>query len=127
MYNKRNILIEFMDGCFNLKFLEEISGGDKEKLKYMMEAFIAEAPKYMEKIKEAHVSRDFDALHRVSHALKPLYLSIGAEKATLILKNIENYSRSAFYRELIPVEIQELDKINKEICQDLKYLMQINF
>lgn len=112
-----------MPTTFNLKFLEEISAGDQQKLNHLMQTFMEEAPKAVIKLNDLHKVRNFDGMYMVAHTIKPLYLSIGAEKAAGIVKNLENYCRSAFFRELIPVEIQELEKINNEICQEMANLM----
>lgn len=116
-----------MPSTFNLKFLEEISAGDQQKLKHLMQTFIDEAPKALNKLKDLQKVRNFDDMYQVVHTAKPLYHSVGSEKATAIIGNLENYSRSAFFRELIPVEIQELDKISSEICQEMSTLMQTKF
>jgi hypothetical protein len=115
-----------MSSSFKLNFLEEISAGDADKLRHLMNTFIEEAPKALIKLKDYYKVRNFDGMAMEAHAVKPLYLSVGAEKAALTIKNIENYSKTAFFHELIPVEIDELDKINNEICAEMKNHMQIN-
>lgn len=115
-----------MSSTFNLKFLEEISAGDKDKLKRLMLTFLEEAPKTVIKLRDLYKIRNFDDMHMTAHAAKPLYLSIGADKASVIIKNLETYTRSAFFRELIPVEIEALDKVNNEICSEMSLLMQNN-
>lgn len=108
---------------FNLRFLEEISDGDQQKLKRLMNAFMIEAPRNFLQLEEACKSRKYDELGKIAHTLKPLYLSIGAEKASSVVKNIEEYSRSAFLRELIPVEIDELGQLNKLIVDEMNTLL----
>lgn len=115
-----------MSNTFNLKFLEEISAGDNDKLKRLMQTFLDEAPKTVIKLRELYKNRNFEDMYMTAHTAKPLYLSIGAEKAAVIIKNLESYTRSAFFQELIPVEIEELDKINSEICSEMTLLMQNN-
>ena len=107
----------------NLKFLEEISGGDQDKLHRLVTTFMQEAPKAFEQIQGSFRDKKFDDLYRAAHTVKPLYLSIGAEKASLVINNLEAYSRSAFFRELIPVEIQELGKINEAIFREMNALI----
>ncbi len=108
---------------FNLKFLEEISAGDQDKLQRLVTTFLEEAPKAFEQIQGSFRDKKYDDLNRAAHTVKPLYLSIGAEKASFVIKNIEEYSRSAFFRELIPVEIQELGKINDSLFREMNALI----
>lgn len=111
----------------NLRFLEEISAGDQEKLKNLIQTFMSEAPGALNKLKNMLIVRNFDGMYDVVHAIKPLYHTIGSEKAAGIIKNLENYSRTAFFRELIPVEIEELDKINTEICNEMSVILHTKF
>lgn len=110
----------------NLHFLEEISAGDRQKLRKLLTTFMQEAPKAFELISKSFSEKKFEELGHAAHTVKPLYLSIGSDKAGAIIKNLEDYSRSAIYRELIPVEILELEKINQAIFNEMNAFLNIN-
>ena len=73
----------------DLKNLYELTGGDEDLLKEIMELFLDQTPGLMSNI-ISHFSRnEYDQVKEFSHTLKPTFTYVGMEKATELAEKIE--------------------------------------
>jgi PAS domain S-box-containing protein len=93
--------------------LEELTGGDDDLLKEMLDLFLEQTPEMMDKILDNLENENYEELKINTHTLKPTFTYVGIQEATELAEKIEEMAG----RENPPSE--ELTKsINrlKEIC-----------
>lgn len=84
---------------YNLKQLEELSGGSEEFIKSMVDTFIEHTPEQVEQLKEHYNNGDLASMGAVAHKIKPSLDLMGIgdlyddiRKIELMGKNEENSS-----------------------------------
>jgi len=73
----------------DLNNLYELTGGDKELLKEIMELFLDQTPGLMSKVLTHFKSNEYDKVKEFSHTLKPTFTYVGMDKATELAEQIE--------------------------------------
>ncbi|WP_372904899.1 response regulator [Rhodohalobacter sp.] len=74
----------------DLNNLYELTGGDEDLLKEIMELFLSQTPDLMSKIITHFNSSEYDKVKEFSHTLKPTFTYVGMEKATELTEKIES-------------------------------------
>jgi PAS domain S-box-containing protein len=73
----------------DLKNLYELTGGDEDLLKEIMELFLDQTPELMGNVISHFKSNEYDQVKEFSHTLKPTFTYVGMEKATELAEQIE--------------------------------------
>jgi len=73
----------------DLNNLYELTGGDKELLKEIMELFLDQTPGLMSKVLTHFKSNEYAKVKEFSHTLKPTFTYVGMDKATELAEQIE--------------------------------------
>jgi len=73
----------------DLNNLYELTGGDKELSKEIMELFLDQTPGLMSKVLTHFKSNEYDKVKEFSHTLKPTFTYVGMDKATELAEQIE--------------------------------------
>src|SRR6056297_3330688 len=73
----------------DLKNLYELTGGDEDLLKEIMELFLDQTPGLMSNVVSHFKSKEYDQVKEFSHTLKPTFTYVGMEKATELAEQIE--------------------------------------
>lgn len=73
----------------DLDNLYELTGGDENLLKEIMELFLDQTPGLMSKVLTHFHSKEYDQVKEFSHTLKPTFTYVGMEKATELAEQIE--------------------------------------
>lgn len=104
--------IAFEGNVTDLTFLKEFCEGDRIRMKKYIELYLNGTPENLKKIEEAFSKKDYSALSRVAHSIKPHFNYMGMKKAKELCENMENYSPEKDDFEQIPFLIIQL----KEAC-----------
>ncbi|MFN8397917.1 MAG: response regulator [Bacteroidia bacterium] len=75
--------------AMNLSALDAMVGDDKKLRKEIVDIFLQEVPKAMENLEEAFRAGDYEAMHRVLHAVKPSLLLFGVPGAKDLIEAAE--------------------------------------
>lgn len=67
----------------------KLLNGDSELLRELCQIFLTESPKLMQKLQQALLEKDFDALMRAAHSLKGEVSYLGAPGAMLAAAQLE--------------------------------------
>ena len=108
---------------FNLNYIEEISGGDKEFMKQLIDIFLEQVPVFISNMKKFYAEKELIDLAKEAHTAKSSVLIFGIENSGILLKKIQLLAES---NELstIPNFIQsvemELEVVAKELVKIVK-------
>lgn len=79
---------------YNLEYLEEISGGDKDFISDMLTDFFSNTPQTLEEIRETIIKEDWNELYKILHRFIPSFDFVGAENLIHKLRDFESKARS---------------------------------
>jgi hypothetical protein len=109
-----------MGKLYNLEYLQEISSGDKEFIKDMLNDFVMNTPGILAEI-DSHInSSDWMELYKTLHKFIPTFDFVGAEIIRDDLRNIEHYSKTKTNLELIDPLIVNIKSYCKDVILEIK-------
>lgn len=79
---------------FNLDYLENIAGGDKEFMGEMIDMFICQTPPQIESLKIAIDNNDYIQIAHIAHKIKPTFTMFGLDGLKVSFGDIENCAQS---------------------------------
>ncbi|PKD44077.1 PAS domain-containing hybrid sensor histidine kinase/response regulator [Rhodohalobacter barkolensis] len=74
---------------FKIENLEELTGGDDDLLKEMLDLFLEQTPDMMEKILDNLDNKNYEKVKMNTHTLKPTFTYVGIQEATELAEKIE--------------------------------------
>lgn len=74
----------------DLNYLEDFTFGNREVIKEILELFLTQTPKDLEKLTESVLNQDWTQVKAMAHHIKPTLTYVGAESLREILQNIES-------------------------------------
>ncbi|HAD13276.1 MAG TPA: hypothetical protein DCF33_12665, partial [Saprospirales bacterium] len=108
--SQQNIRSRYPD--YDLRFLEDFCDGDEVQMQYFLDKFEAQYPIEINRLKEALVRADREAIYRVAHGFRPQLEFVGLHKAVTIMLRIEQGSRQG-------VSFAELEALSKGMRENL--------
>lgn len=109
-----------MNKLYNLSYLEEISNGDNNFIKEMLNDFISNTPESIEEIEKLASFKEWDNLYKSVHKFIPSFDFIGAETIVNDLKNLEDYSKTKLNLEKIPNLISNIKDFCNKVIKEIK-------
>jgi CheY-like chemotaxis protein len=107
-----------VEKSYDLKVLIDISGGDKEFMRRMIEIFMTDSQVALKEIKAALEVKDLETIYRISHKIKSMIDSLGIRSLKNEVRELEKLSKNGIfssYMEQLIVILQ--DRINKVISE----------
>lgn len=104
----------------NLTFLEEITKGNRDRLRLLAESFMMEAPAACDRLRSLVDRKSFDEVKAEAHSAKPLYHSIGSSEAVKVIDRIEQYVLVPFFHELLILEVNQLGQLTTQLCDQIR-------
>ncbi len=101
-----------MNNLIDLKYLKELSAGNKAFEKEMIELFLDQTPNQIEQFDDSITKKDFEAIAKNAHKLKSSFKVFGAFETADILKKIETL---ALEKDIDEVSILH-QKLSKQIA-----------
>ena len=98
-------------------------GGDRELLAEISRLFVDDAPRHLEKIRQALDARDGESLRRAAHALKGAAANFDAEGVVSAARALEEIGRSGEFDahdaawQALTLETDRLVSILRTVCQ----------
>ena len=109
----------------NLDYLEEISGGDNEFKKEMIQIFLRQIPEFTSNLEKYLAEKNYSDLAKEAHTAKSSVLIFKMEETGKLLKNIQLEAEKNEI-DTIPVKIQtvkeDMTNASKELAIVLKGL-----
>lgn len=96
----------------NLNYLQDISGGDEEFVRDLLETFVSNSPQDIKAITDALAIQQWDTVWKMGHKLKSSSKFMGAEYMAEAAAQIETYCKKNDNIELSHVQllIQDLEQ-----------------
>lgn len=105
-----------VEKSYDLKVLIDISGGDKEFMRRMIEIFMTDSQVALKEIKAALEVKDLETIYRISHKIKPMIDSLGIRSLKNEVRELEKLSKNGIFSSYIEQLIVILqDRINRVI------------
>src|SRR6185436_17048611 len=95
-------------GLIDLSFLRIYSGGNNELMKKFILSFLERTPASIKTMEEQLSTKDFHALSRSAHSLKPQFSYVGIPRAADLIRGIEESAKEMRDVETIPVHLEEI-------------------
>lgn len=114
-----------MAKLYNLEYLEEISGGDKDFIADMLNDFVTNAPLSMAEVESLVNQNNWAEVYAVVHRFIPTFEFVGAEEIRSKLRIIENSAKTQTGLEQVSNLVDEiklsLSQLIESIKNDLKF------
>jgi HPt (histidine-containing phosphotransfer) domain-containing protein len=114
-----------MAKLYNLEYLEEISGGDKDFIADMLNDFVNNSPVSLSEIEKAVEDQNWSEVYAVVHRFIPTFEFVGAEEIRSRLRIVETNAKTLQQLDLIPGLIAEIKlslvELIRSIKNDLKF------
>lgn len=108
---------------FNLKYLDEISAGDNNFKKELIEIFLEQVPEFVTNIKKFYAKNDLKNLGKEAHTATSSVLIFGMNETGNSFKKIQNLAEineSGTIPTLIQKVESELEIVTKELNEMVK-------
>jgi len=110
----------------NLTYLEDMSGGNKEVMKEMINIFISQASEFAEEMKDLNNEKEYFKLGNLAHKAKSSISIMGMETLAKELKkfeleakeekNVDKYEEFInHFKQICELSIDELKEINNKM------------
>jgi HPt (histidine-containing phosphotransfer) domain-containing protein len=105
---------------YNLDYLENISGGDQEFVKDMIQTFIVNAPEDLGKIKKWIENKNWQKVGEDAHRFASSLLFLGLDHLKGVANTIEEMGIKQSDVDSIPGLLEDLEKGCDQIIKELK-------
>lgn len=104
----------------NLDNLKELSGGDSQFIKEMLEVFLANYPKYMGKLMVGIEVKDWVEIRKMAHKIKPTLAYIGLDELIPEFQQVEEWALANTNYESIVTTINKLNTTCELALEEVK-------
>ena len=109
----------------NLDYLHDISSGDMQFVKDLIQIFLKQIPEIIHKLRTKYNQNDLEMLAREAHTAKSSVLIFGMEETGVSLKKLQHMAESGEIA-LIPSTIESVENDLQQISGQLKlYINEI--
>ncbi len=109
----------------NLEYLEELSAGDPDFKKELIDIFIKQVPEFVSNMGKFYTNEDWQNLAKEAHTAKSSVLIFGMEETGNALKKIQLQAEEKKTDEILPLinksiqELQNASNFLQELAKDL--------
>jgi HPt (histidine-containing phosphotransfer) domain-containing protein len=105
---------------YNLSYLNEISGGDKDFILDMIQTFVNNSPNEITELCHYAESQEWEKLGEYSHKFAPGLQFIGIAPLRPVINQIEDFAFKRKNLDKIPELLLRLKTECSAVCEDLK-------
>ena len=109
-----------MSKLYNLKQLEELSGGSNDFIKEIISVFLSEVPVQLEALNLSYGKSDYSKIARLAHKLKPSIDLLGIESIANEIRQIEIMTKKN--NPNISIELEKINNVINKVIAELKLL-----
>src|SRR5437870_2320922 len=109
----------------DLSFLRVYSGGNVELMKKFIHSFLEKTPAAIKTMEEQLNAKDFHALSRSAHSMKPQLSYVGVNKASELVRVIEESSKEMHDTETIPANLEALKEMLSKAYEELQHQLTL--
>ncbi|HLT50468.1 MAG TPA: Hpt domain-containing protein [Arenibacter sp.] len=109
---------------YNLDKIQEMADGDEDFIVSVVTVFLEEVPTDLNELERALEHKDYDAVYKLAHKIKPNVDLLGMEPARAVALQIETFGRKGENREeierLVPLLKKDIHQVISELKNDFK-------
>ncbi|MBS1510963.1 MAG: PAS domain S-box protein [Bacteroidetes bacterium] len=109
---------------FDLSKLNEIARGNTSFVDKMVKLFIEQMPVALEEIKAAYLEKNFEAIKKIAHRIKPSIDNMGISTLKTEIREIESMATESNHNGRLVQLIQLLESTLTKVLEELKKIMQ---
>ncbi len=110
---------------FSMDKIRYLTNNNREQISQLIETFLENTCKNASQIKEAHDSRDWETLYKVSHRIKPAIDTLDIVPLNKIIRQLEINAQKQTDNEQTTTLVDETIRLLSEVCKDLKKIKGI--
>lgn len=112
-----------MSEIINLSYLKEISGGDSNFIKEMLELYISTTATEAVLFRELYEKKDISGIGHLAHKMKAPIQMLGATNLYNTIKTIEESCKAGINLEKLPENIELVNQLVNESVTEVKSLI----
>lgn len=109
---------------YNLDKIQEMADGDEEFIRSVIAVFLEEVPADLYDLEKALGIKDYDAVYKMAHKIKPNVDLLGMEQTRAVSLQIETLGRGAEDKteieRLVPLLKKDIHQVISELKNDFK-------
>ncbi|MDR9488130.1 Hpt domain-containing protein [Salibacter sp.] len=105
---------------YSLEFVEEMSGGNEEFTKQLIELFIESVPESIEKINKFYENEEYEKLGKEAHKLKSTIQTVQIPSFIEKIKEMEHIGKTGEELDKLPGLIEEFNEIMPKAVEQIK-------
>ena len=100
----------------NLTYLSEMTGGKKQLIKEIIDAFLQQVPSELKSISDAILKNDFITIKNFAHTMKSSVSIMGISSLNPILNEMEDLSKNAIGGSIpITTSVEKIKQLNEQL------------
>ncbi len=100
----------------NLTYLSEMTGGKKQLIKEIIDAFLQQVPNELKSINDAILKNDFITIKNFAHTMKSSVSIMGISSLNPILNEMEDLSKNAIGGSIpITTSVEKIKQLNEQL------------
>lgn len=107
------------DNLYNLTLINKMCRGNQEQVAKMVKVFVNEISQSVEEINTAYSKKDFQAIKKLTHKVKPTLTYFGVEKLQKELLQLDDLLLKDFEIAAVESSIQKLTDLTTEVVEKL--------
>jgi len=105
----------------NLDYLKQRTKNNPEMIMEMIDIYLTETPKMIEKMKESRDNMDWDSLAGAAHSIIPSFMIMGISKDyEMMARNIQEYAKRQEKAAAINELVLKLEEVCTQACKELR-------
>ena len=107
------------DKPYDLTLIEKMCRGNKEQVAKMVKVFVNEISQSVEEINTAFTKKDFPAIKKLTHKVKPTLTYFGVEKLQKELLQLDTLLLTDFEIAEVATSIQKLTNLTTDVIKQM--------
>lgn len=103
--------------------LEELSGGDADIIREMIQLFNDKTPGLVQDLEKAFSEKNYEEMSKIAHTIKPTYNYVGTDEGFKLSLQIEDFSNKPFEIKKLRGLIDQLIEVTNQAVDELTDLM----
>ncbi len=115
---------ESNEEIIDLTPLKEMTGGDSEVMKEMLEIFLSKTPELLEQLEKEFEEGNYKSMSTLAHTMKPTFSYVGIQKGQALALKIEEFSEDSNTKGELQENVNELKKVVARSVNQLQKVYQ---
>lgn len=105
---------------FDMSYVNKICRNNPEAVKKMVTVFVNTIPAAIDEIKKLYMLKDYDAVKKTAHRIKPVIMYYAIVKAERVILDIEKMAKNRIWLNELDAKIDLLKTTVNKVAQEMK-------